>query len=116
MYIGIYQTAPMCVAGSSRLLFPTGVVTVYLGAHGCGSFSTGLCYNPSLRATYQNAVLRMVTHELIHSRGYQFEYGKRHGSFRGVNSSGNQAWGVDCIVNKLPSLRNQLSLPTLTCY
>jgi len=94
-----------------------GVVTVYLGARGCGSSSTSLCYDPSQQAAYQNAVLRMVTHELIHSLGgTNSNMANVMAPFVGVNSSGNQAWGVDCIVNKLPGLRSQASSPPLACY
>jgi len=59
----------------------------------------------------------MVTHELIHSLGgTNSNMANVMAPFVGVNSSGNQAWGVDCIVNKLPGLRNQASSPPLACY
>ncbi|WP_157256297.1 hypothetical protein [Pelomonas sp. Root1217] len=89
-------------------------VKVFLGQDGCSKEAISLCFNPQMPG-YNDAMYRSVVHELLHALGAS---DSKTGSlnimsdFQGVNSSGNQAWGVGCIVDKLPGLRGDpLPLP-----
>lgn len=88
-----------------------GTVTLYLGETGCDTPATRLCFDPSQPAAYRNALYRVLVHELIHALNGSDsakDGANIMSAFIGVNSSKNQAWGVDCIVNKLPSLRGSV--------
>jgi hypothetical protein len=101
----------------------TGEIYVYLTATGCATDLTLPCFDPSNQAAYRNALLRVVTHELIHSLGGSdsaTDDMNIMSRFHGVNSAQNQASGVDCIVNKLPALRSSAPPPPpsspLACF
>jgi len=110
------RTANISYTPRSDGSLDTANVSIYGGQQGCSTAAVSLCFDET-KPGYADAIYRSVVHELLHSLGASDSVVSATNGpnimspFTGVNTSGNQAWKVGCIVEKLPGLRGEPAQP-----
>lgn len=81
-----------------------GRVHIYTNVRGCAGGST-LCFDPSNKSAYLEALKSTVVHEFLHSlHASDSNMQNVMGPFTGVNNTGNANMNLDCVLPRLRAI------------